>query len=77
MSSQITIGHVRLISNAEEFKRSFSRFADNSLNGWSQTKQELCGAEGNVVYNNTNDNTVSIIFEDKQNLNFPMESVAV
>jgi len=34
----VTIGHVRLLSDGDEFKNSFARFEDYTLNGWSEAK---------------------------------------
>mmetsp|Transcript_33708 Transcript_33708/g.41318 ORF Transcript_33708/g.41318 Transcript_33708/m.41318 type:complete len:225 (-) Transcript_33708:255-929(-) len=67
-------GLIRLISDPDAFRRSFARFTDGTRNGYSTSKWQHRGDEGNVI-DVYDDLTVSIEFNDGEMLDFPFETV--
>jgi len=66
---------VQLLEDTEQFKKSFSRFKPNSLNGFSAAKDARRGQECTITIT-WNDGTFACRFGDGLVLDFPWESAA-
>merc|ERR1711976_213937 len=70
----VKCGRVRLLSDPEAFQNSFTRFVGDDLNGWSEAKQLRVGQEGTVT-KTYGDQTITMVFDDGQQFDFPFETV--
>uniref|UniRef100_A0A0G4GX15 Uncharacterized protein n=1 Tax=Chromera velia CCMP2878 TaxID=1169474 RepID=A0A0G4GX15_9ALVE len=70
----VSRGRVRLISETAAYQASFDRFKEDELNGYTAGKAKRCGAEGRVVQVYS-DQTVTILFDDGEKLDFPFETI--
>lgn len=68
-------GYARLIDDPTEFRASFERFDDNTLNGYSTDKEHYRGHDGYVIMQWESDFTIQMQFNDGEIHDFPMESV--
>ena len=76
-AAEVKIGRVvELIKDEDAFKKSFSRFTQDSLNCWNIAKHAKRGRKGTVV-EIYEDGTISVVFSDGQQLDFPLETVGI
>jgi len=68
------MGEAKLLEDPEQYKKSFKRFKGDQLNGWLQDKAPYCGQQGTVT-RTFGDKTVTMVFDDGTQFDFPMESI--
>ena len=71
----IVQGRVRLCSYEEGYKDKFGRFEGDELNGWIEAKADYAGEEGEVT-RTYGDRTVTMVFDNGAQFDFPMEAIA-
>lgn len=74
-TKELKTGVVKFVQDAQEFKKAFSRFEGDKLNGWSKEKEDRRVQKATVT-TVFKDQTVTARFDDGKTFDFPFEAIA-